>query len=181
MANYNVTITNGTGSEAMQKGTYNVTATANGYENAVLSPTTFTATEAVGSEAFTLSANGTLTFNVNETGTAGGTPITSGTIVMTDSTGTETYGQPVTISATGDAVFNNVPYGSTDTPYRLYFKQLTSDDGHNVYDGVISVEMTGETQTEYVQNTAIAVQTFTLTDANYGFPIDGSLTFTGSV
>ncbi len=179
MANYNVTITNGAGSQAMQRGTYSVTATANGYDTSTLDPKTFTATDNEGSQSFTLTANGTLTFNVNETGAEGGTPITSGTIVMTDETGNTEYGQPVTISATGDAVFANVPYGDAGTPFKLYFKQLTSDDTHNIYDGVIAVDMSSQTQQEYIQNTAIAVQTFTLTDSTYGMPIDGSLTFTG--
>ncbi len=177
MPTYNVTITNGNGSQAMQRGTYNVTATANGYDASTLSPNTFTATDATGSQAFTLSANGTLTFNVNDTGAAGGAPITSGTLVMTDATGTTEYGQAVTIGADGNAVFANVPYGTTGEPVQLYFKQLTTADGYNVYDGVISVSMTAQTQTEYVQNTAAAVQSFTLTDDNYGLPIDGSLTF----
>ncbi len=180
MANYNVTITNGTGSQTMQRGTYTVTATANGYDTSTLTPTTFTATDTAGSENFTLTANGTLTLNVNETGVAGGTPITSGTIIMTDSTGNTEYGQAVTIDTNGNAVFNNVPYGTTGNPYTLYFKQLTTADGYNVYDGVITVEMTAQTQTEYVQNTAAAVQTFNLTDSTYGLPIDGELDFTGS-
>ncbi len=180
MANYTVTITNGTGSENIQRGTYTVTASANGYDESTLSPTTFTATDSEGSQAFTLSANGTLTLNVNETGAAGGTPITSGTIVMTDATGTTEYGAAVTIDASGNAVFNNVPYGDAGTPFTLYFKQLTTADGYNTFDGVITVQMTSQTQTEYVQNTATAEQTFTLTDANYGMPISGSLTFTAN-
>ncbi len=178
MANYTVTITNGTGSQAMQRGTYDVTATATGYDVSTLEPKTFTATDAEQTQAFTLTANGTLTFNVNETGTAGGTPVAGGTIVMTDATGTVEYGQPVTVDANGDAVFNAVPYGTAGEPFQLYFKQLTTADGYNVYDGVISVEMTAQTQTEYLQNTAAAVQNFTLTDTTYGMPIDGSLTFT---
>ncbi len=178
MANYNVTITNGTGSQAMQAGSYDVTATANGYDVSTLAPTTFTATDTSSTQAFTLTANGTLTFIVNETGAAGGAPITSGSLVMTDETGTTEYGQPVTIGADGNAVFNNVPYGSTTEPFQLYFKQLSTDDAHNPFDGVISVSMTSQTQTEYVQNTAAAVQTFNLTDANYNLPIDGTLEFT---
>ncbi len=181
MANYNVTITNGNGSQAMQKGSYNVTATANGYDVSTLTPQTFVAGTTAGSENFTLSANGTLTFNVNETGVAGGTPITSGSIVMTDSTGATEYGSAVSIGANGDAVFNNVPYGSTDSPFVLYFKQLATDENHNIFEGVITVNMTAQTQTEYVENLPIAVQTFTLTDANYtGLPIDGTLIFTGN-
>ena len=168
MANYNVTITNGTGTQNMKAGTYNVIATsANGYDVTTLSPTTFTASTTAGSGAFTLSATGTLTFIVNETGASGGTPITSGTIVMTDAGGNTQYGSAVTINTNGEAVFNNVPYGSTETPFTLYFKQLSTDDNHNIYQGVISVQMSSNTQTEYIQNTAIAEQTITLTDANY--------------
>ncbi len=178
MASYNVTITNGNGSQAMQRGTYNVTATANGYDVSTLTPTTFTATDSPATQAFTLSANGTLTFIVNDTGAAGGTPVTGGTLVMTDATGTEEYGQPVTVGANGEAVFENVPFGTTAEPFQLYFKQLTAADGYNPVEGVISVSMTAQTQTEYVQNTAAAVQTFTLTDANYNLPIDGTLDFT---
>ncbi len=180
MANYNVTITNGTGSERMQRGTYDVTATANGYDTSTLEPKTYTVTDSEGSQAFTLSANGTLTFIVNDTGAAGGTPVTGGTIVMTDATGATEYGQPVTISATGEAVFENVPYGTTAEPFQLYFTQLTSDGNSNPFEGVISVSMTAQTQTEYVQNTPTATQTFTLTDENYGMPIDGSLEFTSN-
>ncbi len=180
MANYNVSITNGTGSQAMQKGTYAVSATANGYDASTLTPTTLTATENVGSETFTLTANGTLTLSFNETGAAGGTAITSGSVVMTDSTGTNDYGSTINIDASGNAVFNNVPYGDAGTPFELYFKQISSDENHNAFEGVISISMTNQTQTEYVQNNAIAVQTFTLNDSTYGLPIDGSLTFTGS-
>ncbi len=178
MANYNVTITNGTGSQQMQTGTYAVTAEAAGYDVSTLTPTSFTATDTPQTQAFTLSANGTLTFVVNETGAAGGTPITSGSLIMTDATGAEEYGQAVEIGADGNAVFANVPYGSTTEPFTLYFKQLESDDTHNPATGVITVSMTAQTQTEYVQNTAAAEQTFTLRDANYDMPIDGSLTFT---
>ena len=58
MANYNVQITNGIGSESMKKGTYDVTVTANGYESTSLSPTYYTATESQGTGNFTVSANG---------------------------------------------------------------------------------------------------------------------------
>ncbi len=175
MANYNVIITNGTGSQTMQKGNYTVTATAEGYDVSTLTPQTFTATDAEGTQNFTLTANGTLTFNVNETGAAGGTPVTSGTIIMTDATGTVEYGQAVTINATGEAVFNNVPYG---TNINLYFKQLTTDDTHNINEGIIQVAMTQQNQVEYIQNTLAALQTFNLSDSTYGLPIDGTLIFT---
>lgn len=180
MANYNVQITNGQGSENMKKGTYSVSVSANGYEATTLSPTTFTATESAGSGSFTVSADGVLTLIFNETGASGGTPITGGSVVMTDSTGATEYGSAVNIDATGQAVFNNVPY-SSGTPYVLYFVQKATDDDHNVYEGVITVNMSSAAQTEYVLNSPIAAQSFTLTDANYaGLPIaDATLTFTG--
>ena len=179
MANYNVQITNGVGSLAMKRGSYTVTASANGYTASTLSPTSYTATDAEGSGAFTLSADGVLTLIFNETGAEGGTPITSGSVVMTDPTGVTQYGSPVTVSATGEAVFNNVPYNA-DTPYTLYFVQTASDDAHNSYSGVITVNMKSAAQTEYIENPPIAAQNFTLSDANYGFPIAaGTLDFTG--
>ena len=182
MASYNVTITNGTGSQSMKAGTYTVSAvSAQGYDLSSLTPASFTATTSAGTGSFPLSATGTLTFYVNETGASGGKPVTSGTIIMTDSTGTTTYGSAVNISATGEAVFDNVPFGDAESPYVLYFKQLTTDDNHNIYDGVISVNMTSSTQTEYVLNSPIAEQSFTLTDASYqGLPIaNAELSFVG--
>ena len=180
MANYNVSITNGSGSEEMKKGTYTVSVTANGYEATTLNPTSYTATESAGSGSFTLSANGTLTLTFNDTGAQGGNPITSGSVVMTDSTGATEYGSAVTVGATGEAVFNNVPYNAT-TPYVLYFVQKATDADHNIYENVITVNMSSVTQTEYVINSPIATQTFTLTDANYsGLPVaEATLVFTG--
>ena len=180
MANYNVTITDGVGSESMKKGNYSVTVVANGYEATTLSPDAFTAADTAGTGAFTLSANGTLTLTFNETGASGGTAVTSGSVVMTDSAGTTEYGSPVTIGATGEAVFTNVPYNA-DTPYVLYFVQKTTDAGHNVFDGVITVNMSEAAQSQYVVNLPIAEQSFTLTDANYsGLPIAAAtMTFTG--
>ena len=180
MANYNVQITNGSGSENMKKGAYTVTVSAAGYDATSLSPTSYTAGETAGSGTFTVSADGVLTLIFNETGASGGTPITSGSVVMTDSTGATEYGSAVTVSATGEAVFNNVPYVA-GTGYQLYFVQKATDDNHNLYEGVISVNMESATQTAYVLNSPIAAQSFTLTDANYaGLPVNNAtLTFTG--
>ncbi len=105
MANYTVSITDGVGSARMEEGAYSVTLEAEGYDATSLSPTTYTVTRSEGSGAFTVSAVGTLTLIFNETGATGGTPITAGTVVMTDSTGASEYGSPVTISATGEGVF----------------------------------------------------------------------------
>ena len=180
MANYNVQITNGSGSQAMKRGNYSVTVTANGYDATSLSPETYAVSDAEGTGTFTVSANGVLTLVFNETGAAGGTPVTAGSVVMTDSTGNTEYGSPVTITAQGEAVFNNVPYSSA-SPYALYFKQTASDDTHNPIETVISVSMSEASETQYVLNSPIAVQTFSISDVNYsGLPIaDATLTFTG--
>ena len=178
MADYTVTITNGTGSQMMNPGTYNVSSSyAPGYDMETLSPTTYTASIQSGSGAFTLSASGTLTIIFNETGAQGGTPITSGTVVMTDQTGSTQYGSVVNINSNGTAVFNNVPYGSAQSPYTLYFKQLTSDENHNPYPNVFTVGMGDQTQTEYILNEPKSTsQTFTLTDANYaGLPVQNAV------
>ena len=169
MANYDVTITNGTGSQTMTIGEYTVSATyAPGYDMSSLSPTTFSATSTTQTSAFTLSATGTLTIIFNETGAAGGTPITSGSVVMTNQDGTVEYGSAVQVDTNGTAVFDNVPYGSAQSAYTLYFKQLTSDENHNIYPDVFTVGMGDQTQTEYILNTPKSVlQNFTLTDANY--------------
>ena len=169
MTNYDVTITNGTGSETMNKGSYSVSAIyAPGYDMTSLSPTNYTVESSGQTGAFTLSATGTLTITFNETGAEGGTPITSGTVVMTDSTGQTQYGPVIEIDSNGVATFNNVPYGSAQSAYTLYFKQLSSDENHDVYPDVFAVGMGDQTQVEYIINTPKAVsQNFTLTDANY--------------
>ena len=169
MADYNVTIINGNGTQTMQTGDYSVSAIyAPGYDMTTLSPATFTASSSTSTGTFTISATGTLTIIFNETGAEGGTPITSGTVVMTDSSGTTQYGQVVNINSNGTAVFNNVPFGSAQSAYTLYFKQLTSDENHNIYANVFAVGIGSETQTEYILNTLKSVvQNITLTDANY--------------
>ena len=169
MANYNVTIINGSGSQTMQTGEYTVSAIyAPGYDMETLSPATYTATSSTSTGAFTISASGTLTIIFNETGASGGAPITSGTVVMTDSTGNTQYGSVVDIDSNGTATFANVPYGSEQSGYTLYFKQLTSDENHNPYPTVFAVGMGDETQTEYIENTLKSVlQNYTLTDTNY--------------
>ena len=169
MANYNVTIINGSGSQTMETGEYSVSAIyAPGYDMSSLTPTSYSATSTTSTGAFKISATGTLTIIFNETGAEGGTPITSGTVVMTDSTGTNQYGSVVDIDSNGTATFKNVPFGSEQAAYTLYFKQLTSDENHNVYPTVFAVGMGDSTQTEYILNDLKSVlQNFTLTDANY--------------
>lgn len=72
----------------MNTGEYSVSAIyAPGYDMSTLSPTTYNVKSGGDTGAFTISATGTLTITFNETGESGGTPITSGSVVMTDATG----------------------------------------------------------------------------------------------
>lgn len=177
MSQYVVTITNGAGSERLPIGSYNVTASVTGYTG-VLDPTTFTASGTPGSESFTIAAEGTLTLVVNETGASGGTPITGGTFIRCSADGSQTYGTAKTISATGECVFDHVPYGTTLAPYELYVKQLSSDGRHNFDANPITIQMEEDTQTNYVLNDLAALQSFTLEDAYYsGLKVGGSMTF----
>lgn len=179
MAEYVVTIKNGTGSENLPAGLYNVAASVTGYDGA-LDTTTFTATSSAGAQAFTLAATGELTLNVNDMGGVGGNPITSGTFIRCSQDGLTEYGTAKSISTQGVCIFNNVPFGDGVTPYTFYVKQLTSDTTHAIHVGVIAIQMAASTQSEYVKNDPAAEQTFTFTDVNYsGLNLSGSLTFTG--
>ena len=121
MADYNVTIINGKGSQSMELGEYSVSAIyAPGYDMTTLSPTSYSATSSPATGEFTIAATGTLTIVFNDTGAEGGSPITSGSVVMTDSTGEIQYGSVVDVDSSGTAIFNNVPFGSEQAAYTLY-------------------------------------------------------------
>lgn len=162
-----VNITNGTGSENLINGDYTVTALVTGYDNTTINPTDITVDAVINEYAFSIAATGTLTLHVTDTGTSAGTPIVGATFIRTD--------------ATGNAVFNNVPYADTNAP-TIYFKQTASVGDHEFDDAVQSTTLTTDTQTLEIQNTVGALRTITLTDANYeNLPVDsGTLTFTNN-
>lgn len=173
-----VIITNGTGSAELINDTYTVTAEVTGYDNTTIDPSTITVDAATNNYALTISATGTLTLHVTDTGTSTGSPIVGATFVRTDATGTE-YGNIITTDTEGNAVFNNVPFAATGAPL-IYYKQTASDGDHEFDNTVQSTSLTTDTQTVEIQNPAGATRTITLTDANYeNLPIEtGTLTFT---
>ena len=174
----NVIITNGTGSEKLINGNYDITASVAGYDNSSINPNTINVVAGTDSYSFTISASGTLTLHVTETGEAAGTPIVGATFVRTDSTGTE-YGSPITTDSNGDAVFSNVPFAESGAP-TIYYKQTASDGDHEFDSTVQSTTMTTDTETVEIQNPTGALRTFTLMDSNYAnLPIvSGTLTLT---
>ena len=172
-----IVITNGSGTSNLINDTYSVTAAVTGYDNTSINPSSINVVEGTDTYAFTISATGTLTLHVTEDGTQSGTPIVGATFVRTDSTG-NTYGTAITSDSNGDAVFNNVPFDSTNAP-TIYFKQTASDGDHEFSDQVQSTTMTTSTSTVEIQNSLGALRTINLTDANYeNLPLDGSLTLT---
>ena len=177
----NVTITNGSGSTDLINGTYSVTADVTGYDNTSINPNSITVDAGTNSYAFTIAADGTLTLHVTEDGTTTGTPIVGATFKRTDSAGTE-YGDVITTNASGDAVFNNVPFSATGAP-TIYYKQLASDGNHEFDNTIQSTTLTTNTETIQIQNPLGATRVVTLTDANYAnLPIDaGTLILNNSL
>lgn len=177
MARHTIPITNGKGSIELVTGTYNVTAVAGGYDSSTLSPTSVNIVDGVETYAFTISAKGTLTLHVTDTGDAStGIDIFGAKFVRTDSTGT-ILGTEITTDQEGNAVFNNVPYAASDSN-PIYYKQISSDGGHTFDEGVKSITMTEETQTIEIVNPTAPERNFTLMDASFtNIPIiDGQIT-----
>ena len=109
--------------------------------------------------------------HVTDNGTTSGTPIVGATFIRTDAAGTE-YGSVITTDATGNAVFNNVPFAATSAP-TIYFKQTASDGDHEFSTEIQNTTLTTQTSTLEITNTIGATRTITLTDANYdNLPID---------
>lgn len=175
-----IPITNGVGSIEIIDGEYNVTAEVAGYDNSSIDPSSQVITEGVDSYDFTIAATGTLTLHVTDDGTDIGIPIVGATFYRCDAEGT-TYGDAITTTDEGNAVFNNVPYSETDTCPIIYYKQTESDGQHTFDDTLQQVTMEADTKTVEIQNAEAVSRTFNLTDANYdGLPIaDGQITLQG--
>ena len=171
-----ININNGTGTGELINGSYTVTADVTGYDDTSINPSSITVEAGTNTYAFTISATGTLTLHVTEDGTTTGTPVVGATFVRTDSLGTE-YGTPITSDANGDAVFNNVPFDSTNAPL-IYYKQTASDGDHEFDQTVQNTSLTTSTATVEIINQPGATRTINLTDSNYtNLPIEsGTLT-----
>ena len=168
-----ITITNGSGSEQIINGTYQVTAEVNGYDNSSINPSSVVVDAGTNDYAFTIESAGTLTLHVSDDGTSSGNPIVGATFVRTDASG-NTYGDPITTDTSGNAVFNHVPFADTNAP-TIYFKQTASDGDHEFVNTVQNVTMTTSTSTLEIENLPGALRTLTLTDANYtNLPIESA-------
>ena len=171
---YTINIVNGEGSENILNGTYSVTSEVQGYDNTTIDPSSITVVEGTNEYSLNISASGTLTIHVTDTGLDTGTPIVGATFIRTDNLGNE-YGSVVTTNASGDAVFNYMPFLSSGI--NVYYKQKSSDGDHEFSGEVRSTSLTAETTTIQIANPVAALRTISLTDKNYdGLKLDGTIT-----
>lgn len=175
----NVPITNGKGSVHVVTGTYGVAGTADGYMANTLEPTSVTITEGTSEYNFTIAATGTLTLHVTDDGTSVGIQVVGATFQRCDANGT-TYGDAITTNGDGDAVFEHVPFSTVGEAPKVYFKQLTSDEGHTFNSALQETSLTTATATIQIENPEANTKNFNLTDKNYeGLPVaDGNLVLT---
>lgn len=170
-----VEITNGIGSLALVNGTYAVTSSTVGYDNATILPAEQEITEGVNDYSFTIAATGSLTLHVSDDGTDIGIPIVGAKFARCDAEGT-TYGDEITSDDDGNAVFNAVPFAEEGAPV-VYYKQTGSDGSHDFDNTLQNTTLTAETTTVEVMNAEAATRNFNFTDATYsGLPIaDGQI------
>ena len=176
MSRHTIPITNGKGSIELVTGTYNAQAVAGGYDTSTLDPKSVTIVDGTDTYAFTISAKGTLTLHVTDTGEAStGVQIIGAKFIRTDSTGT-IVGKEVTTNTDGNAVFENVPYAQTGSN-AIYYKQISGDGAHTFDDTVKSITMTQENETVEIENPDAPIRNFTLMDASFpNIPvIDGQI------
>lgn len=160
-----INIVNGSGSSNLPNGNYNVSVESNGYDNTSISPSTVAIVEGTDEYSFTIEATGTLTLHVSEEGTQDGKSIAGATFARCDSLGNQ-YGDVITSNSEGKAVFNYVPYASSNPPI-IYYKQLSSDGTHDFNNTLLNTTLTNETATLEIQNALAASRNIKLTDAHY--------------
>ena len=166
MARHTIPITNGKGSIELVTGTYKATAVVEGYDVSTLNPTSVDIIDSTDTYAFTISAKGTLTLHVTDTGEkVSGIQVVGAKFIITDETGT-TQGKEATTNQDGNALFENVPYYETDSPV-IYYKQISSDGAHTFDGSVKSVIMNEQNITVEIENPNAPERNITLTDASY--------------
>lgn len=174
--NYNITITNGTGQGNISNGTYTVASNTVGYQNTTVNPKELNVIEGTDTYELTISAEGTLTLHVTETGETSGTAVQGAKFIRCDSEG-NTYGNEITTDTNGNAVFQNVPYDASNAPL-IYFKQTSSDEIHEFDPTLKNTTLETSTKTLEISNILPTLRTIKLNDANYsGLPIaSGTIT-----
>lgn len=161
---YNVLITDGTGTESVLEGDYSVTAQVTGYENESIEPSSVTITSE-DTYLFEIEASGSLTLHVTETGESTGVAIEGAKFIRCDKNGNE-YGTEITTNSDGNAVFEHMPYATNSAP-DIYYKQTGSDGNHNFDSALKKINLLGQLYTEEIINAPASTKTFTLSDKYY--------------
>lgn len=169
-------ITNGVGSGELVEGTYAVTSSTLGYDNAQITPAEVTIDAETAEYVFTIAATWSFTLHVSDDGTDVGVPIVGAKFIRCDAEGT-TYGEEITSDEDGNATFANTPYSEEENTPHIYYKQTASDGSHNFDSELKNIQIHTETHTEEITNEAAAERHFKLTDAHYeNLPIaDGEI------
>ncbi len=162
---HTVNISNGQGKIKIVNGTYKVSATAAGYDSDSLTPQNVSIIEGTNEYTFNITASGTLTLHVTETGESSGTQVIGAKFIRTDSNGT-IIGKDATTDSNGDAIFQNVPFSSNQTA-EIYIKQITSDGAHTFEETVKTIKMTTDAETVQITNPQATERTISLVDTNY--------------
>lgn len=162
---YKIRVVNGSGTKRLPNGEYNVTSNIPGYIDATLNPPKITIENNVKTYYFTVSAGGTLTLHVTDTGTDSGVPIIGAEFYRCDQEGI-TYGPAIITNDQGNAIFQNVPYDQTNAP-EIYYIQTASDGEHTYDDEIQSTTLNTDTKTIEIQNKDTLTRTLKLTDDSY--------------
>ena len=176
MARHTIPITNGKGSIELVTGKYKATAVVEGYDVSTLNPTSVDIIDSTDTYAFTISAKGTLTLHVTDTGNPDtGVQIVGAKFVRTDNVG-NVIGSEIVTNQDGNAVFNTVPFSASGN-ITIYYKQISGDGGHTFDTVVKSTIMTTESQVVEIENPSAPERNFTLMDASFpNIPImDGQI------
>lgn len=174
---HTVNIKDGTGKIKIVNGTYKVSASAAGYDSDSLNPQSIFIVEGTNEYTFNITASGTLTLHVTETGESSGVQVVGAKFIRTDINGT-TIGKDVTTNSDGDAIFQNVPFSSNQAA-EIYIKQLSSDGAHTFEETVRTIKMSNDAETIQITNPQAAERTISLVDTNYvNIPVkDGQIIF----
>ena len=173
---HRVPITNSLGSLEIVNGNYNVSAEVPGYDSTTLTPKSIEIVNDTETYNFTISATGTLTIHVADTGSSTtGIQIVGAKFIRTDYQGNET-GVEITTDTDGNAKFTNVPFSPSKSS-KIYFKQVSSDGKHTFSEELRSIEMKVNEEVVEIANPMAPLKRFTLMDSNFvNVPIeDGDL------
>lgn len=175
---YSIPISNGAGSENILSGSYTVTTSVTGYDNATVDPASVNVVFGTNTYNFTVAAAGAFTIHVTEEGTDVGRDIVGAEFIRCSSDGLTTYGTAKVSDADGLAVFDHVPYGA-GAPV-IYYKQTKSDGVQDFDPTVKNITMAAAAETREVANPDPAERAIGYTDQYYsGLPIgSGTITLT---